>query len=123
MQHKIIKKNPRIVVEGRDTQSNILVKKFKYTVAFYFVCKLSVASYRRWRDLKKKIPLRIVKKQLALRTTTDKQRRFNALKRSSDAILVRTHLLSKKMVEKVMTKEINRRLLLKYGRYFKARQK
>ena len=85
------------------------------------MCKLSVASYRRWRDLKKKIPLKIVKKQLALRTTTDKQRRFNALKRSPDAILVRTHLLSKKKVEKVMTNEINRRLLLKYGRNFKTR--
>ena len=123
VQHKIIKKNPRIVVEGRDTQSNILVKKFKYTVAFYFVCKLSVASYRRWCDLKKKIPLKIVKKQLALRTTIDKQRRFNALKRSPDAILVRTHLLSKKKVEKLMSKEIDKKLLLKYGRSLKGRKK
>ena len=64
VQHKIIKKNPRIVVEGRDTQTSILVNKFKYTAAFYFVCKLSVASYRRWRYLKKKTPLKIFKKQL-----------------------------------------------------------
>ena len=123
MQHKIIKKNPRIVVEGRDTQSNILVKKFKYTVAFYFVCKLSVASYRRWRDSKKKIPLKIVKKQLALRTTIDQKRRFNALKKSPDALVIRTHLLSKKQMIEKMTKEINGKLLLKYGRNYKARQR
>ena len=121
VQHKIIKKNPRIVVEGRDSQTSILVKKFRYTAAFYFVCKLSVASYRRWRDLKKKTPLKIVKKQLTLRTTTDKKRRFNALKRAPDAIVIRTHLLSKKMMVEKMTKEISRKLLLKYGRNFKAR--
>ena len=56
-QKKIIKKNPRIVVEGRDTQTSILKKKPKYTIAFYFKCNLSVASFRRWRDLKKRIPL------------------------------------------------------------------
>ena len=121
VQQAIIKKHSRIVVEGRDTQTSILIKKFRYTVAFYFVCKLSVASYRRWRDLKKKIPLKIVKKQLALRTTIDKKRRFNALKKSPDALVIRTHLLSKKQMIEKMTKEINRKLLLKYGRNYKAR--
>ena len=120
MQHKIIKKNPRIVVEGRDTQTSILVKKFRYTAAFYFECKLSVASYRRWRDLKKKIPLETVRKQLASRTAIDKKRRFNALKKCPDAIVIRTHLLSKKQMIEKMTREINRKLLLKYGRNFKA---
>ena len=122
VQLKIIKKHPRIVVEGRDTQTSILVKKFRYTVAFYFKCKLSVASYRRWRDLKKKIPLKIVRKQLASRTTIDKKRRFNALKKSPDALVIRTHLLSKKQMIERMTKEIDRKLFLKYGRNNKARQ-
>ena len=123
VQLAIIKKHSRIVVEGRDTQTSILIKKFRYTVAFYFVCKLSVASYRRWCDLKKKIPLKIVKKQLALRTTIDQKRRFNALKKSPDALVIRTHLLSKKQMIEKMTKEINRKLLLKYGRNYKARQR
>ena len=121
VQHAIIKKHPGIVVEGRDTQTSILVKKFRYTAAFYFECKLSVASYRRWRDLKKKIPLETVRKQLASRTAIDKKRRFNALKKCPDAIVIRTHLLSKKQMVEKMTREINRKLLLKYGRNFKAR--
>ena len=116
VQHKIIKKHTRIVVEGRDSQSAILVKKFQYTAAFYFECKLSVASYRRWRDLKKKIPLKIVRKQLALRTTIDKKRRFNALKKSPDALVIRTHLLSKKMMIAKMVKEIEKKIKEKYGR-------
>ena len=110
VQHKIIKKHPRIVVEGRDSQSTILVKKFQYTAAFYFKCKLSVASYRRWRDLKKKIPLKTVRKQLASRTTIDKKRRFNALKKSPDALVIRTHLLSKKSMIAKMVKEIEKKL-------------
>ena len=56
-----------------------------------------------------------------MRTATDKKRRFNALKRAPDAIVIRTHLLSKKMMVEKMTKEINRKLLLKYGRSYKAR--
>ena len=84
---------------------------------------MSVASYRRWCDLKKKIPLKIVRKQLASRTTIDKKRRFNALKKSPDALVIRTHLLSKKQMIEKMTKEINRKLLLKYGRNYKARQR
>ena len=60
VQLKIIKKHPRIVVEGRDSQTAILVKNFRYTIAFYFKCSLEVASYRRWCDLKRKIPLKEV---------------------------------------------------------------
>ena len=120
-QLSIIKKNPRIVVEGRDTQTSILVKKFRYTAAFYFKCNLSVASYRRWHDLKKKIPLKTVRKQLASRTKIDKKRRFNALKKSPDALVIRTHLLSKKEVVEKMVKEIERKLLLKYGRNFEGK--
>ena len=54
-QKKIIKKNNRICVEGRDIASKILSKRPKYDVAFYFKCNIGVASYRRWLDLKKKL--------------------------------------------------------------------
>ena len=60
-QKKIIKSNKKICVEGRDIASKILSKNPKYDLAFYFKCKLSVASYRRWLDVKKKIPLKEVK--------------------------------------------------------------
>ena len=42
-----------ICVEGRDIASKILAKNPKYDLAFYFKCKLNIASYRRWIDLKK----------------------------------------------------------------------
>ena len=109
-QKKIIKKYPRIVVEGRDTQTSILKKNPKYTIAFYFKCSLSVASFRRWRDLKKKIPLKEVKKSLKSRTLLDKHRRFNALKKAPDAIIIRTHLLTKKQMLTKMIREIEKKL-------------
>ena len=63
-QKKIIKTNKKICVEGRDIASKILSKKPKYDLAFYFKCNLKVASYRRWLDIKKKVPLKEVKKYL-----------------------------------------------------------
>ena len=53
-QKKIIHKNNKICVEGRDIASKILSKKPKYDLAFYFKCNINVAGYRRWLDLKKK---------------------------------------------------------------------
>ena len=50
VQKKIIKRNKRICVEGRDIASKILSKNPKYDLAFYFKCNLNVASYRRWKD-------------------------------------------------------------------------
>ena len=53
-QKKLIKNNKRICVEGRDIASTILKKNPRYDVAFYFKCNLEKASYRRWKDQKKK---------------------------------------------------------------------
>ena len=64
VQISIIRKNKRICVEGRDIASKILSKNPKYDLAFYFKCSLDVASYRRWLDIKKKLPLKEVKKSL-----------------------------------------------------------
>ena len=84
---------------------------------------MNTASLRRWRDLKKKISLKEVKKSLRIRTLLDKKRRHNPLKKVADAVLIRTDILSKKAMVVKMSKEIDRKLLLKYGRNFKARQK
>ena len=121
-QKKIIKKHPKIVVEGRDSASSILKKNPRYTVAFYFTCKLSVASFRRWHDLKKKIPLNEIKKSLKNRTMLDKKRYHNPLKKVSDAVVIRTHLLSKKQMIAKMAKHIDNEIL-KYGRNYKDRKK
>ena len=122
-QKKIIKRHHRICCEGRDQASTILRKNPRYDVAFYFKCNLNTASVRRWLDLKKKIPLKEVKKSLRIRTLLDKKRRHNPLKKVADAVLIRTDILNKKAMVAKMSKEIDRKLLLKYGRNFKARQK
>ena len=120
-QKKIIRQHHQICCEGRDQASTILKKNPRYDIAFYFKCNLSTASFRRWLDLKKKVPLREVKKSLKARTLLDKKRRHNPLKKVTDAVLIRTDILSKKEMVAKMSKEIDKKLILKYGRNFKAR--
>ena len=74
-QKQIIQKNKRICVEGRDIASTILKKNPRYDLACYFTCNLNEASIRRWKDLKKKVPLKDVKKNLRNRTKLDKKRK------------------------------------------------
>ena len=107
LQMKIIKKNKRICVEGRDIASKILAKRPKYDVAFYFKCNLNTAAYRRWHDLKKKTPLNEVKKSLKKRTNLDKGRKNSPLIKVKDAILIQTDKLSKKQVLIKMSKSID----------------
>ena len=102
-QKKIIKNNKKICVEGRDIASKVLAKSPKYDLAFYFRCNLKVASYRRWLDIKKKIPLKEVRRSLNNRTQMDKKRRNSPLVKVKDAILIRTDRLSKKQVLKKMS--------------------
>jgi len=120
-QKKIIKQHHRICCEGRDQASSILKKNPRYDVAFYFKCNLNTASLRRWLDLKKKVPLKEVKKSLRTRTLLDKKRRHNPLKKMVDAVLIRTDILNKKAVVTKMSKEIDKKLIFKYGRNFKTR--
>ena len=120
-QKKIIRRHYRICCEGRDQASTILKKNPRYDVAFYFKCNLNTASLRRWLDLKKKVPLKEVKKSLRTRTLLDKKRRHNPLKKMVDAVLIRTDILNKKAVVTKMSKEIDKKLISKYGRNFKAR--
>ena len=107
-QIKIIKSNKKICVEGRDIASKILAKNPKYDLAFYFKCNLNVASYRRWLDIKKKVPLKDVKKSLQKRTRMDKKRKNSPLIQVKDSILIRTDRLSKKQVLLKMSNHIER---------------
>ncbi len=108
LQKKIIKSNKRICVEGRDIASKILAKDPKYDIAFYFKCKLEIAAYRRWLDLKKLIKLKEVKKSLWIRTNFDKKRKNSPLIKVENAILIRTDKLNKKQVLTKMSKEIDK---------------
>ena len=107
-QKKIIKNNKKICVEGRDIASKILAKNPKYDLAFYFKCDVKVASYRRWLDIKKKVPLKNVRNSLNKRTVMDKKRKNSPLIRVKDAILIRTDKLSKKQVLLKMSKHIDK---------------
>ena len=51
----------------------------------------------------------------------DKKRRHNPLKKVTDAVLIRTDILSKKAMIVKMSKEIDKSLILKYGRTNKTR--
>ena len=105
-QKKILKKNKKVCVEGRDIASKILAKKPKYDLAFYFKCNINIASKRRWHDLNKKISLKEVKKSLRKRTQMDKNRKNSPLVKVKDAILIRTDQLTKKQVLSKMSKYI-----------------
>jgi CMP/dCMP kinase len=107
LQMKIIKTNNRICVEGRDIASKILSKKPRYDVAFYFKCNLKTASYRRWLDLKKSVPLKVVKKSLKMRTNLDKKRKNSPLIKVKDAILIKSDQLNKQQVLSKMSKVID----------------
>ena len=108
LQMKIIRKNNRICVEGRDIASKILNKSPKYDVAFYFKCSLKIAAHRRWIDLKKSVPLKEVKKSLKIRTNLDKKRKYSPLIKVKDAILVRSDQLNKKQVLIKMSKAVDK---------------
>ena len=107
-QRKIIKNNKKICVEGRDIASKILAKKPRFDLAFYFKCNLKTASYRRWLDIKKNIPLKDVKKSLSKRTQMDKKRKNSPLVRVKNSILIRTDKLSKKQVLNKMSSYIEK---------------
>ena len=107
-QIKIIKNNSKICIEGRDIASKILAKNPKYDLAFYFKCDLDIASNRRWLEIKKKVPLKEVKKSLKNRTLMDKKRKNSPLIKVRDAILIRTDKLSKKQVLAKMSKHIEK---------------
>ncbi len=107
-QKKIIRKNKRICVEGRDIATKILNKSPRYDLAFYFTCKINIAAKRRWTELKKKVALKEVQKSLAKRTKMDKNRKHSPLKKVKDAILIRTDRLSKKEVLIKMSNEVDK---------------
>ena len=115
VQKKIIKQHKKICCEGRDQASTILKKNPRYDVAFYFKCNLNTASLRRWNELKKKVPLKEVKKSLRIRNMFDKNRKHNKLQKVKNAILIRSDILGKAAVLAKMSKEIDKRLTLKYG--------
>ena len=107
-QRKIVLKNNRILVEGRDSATVILKKNPKFDIAFYFDCSLKKSAYRRYIDLKKKIPLKKVLQNLRNRRLKDRTRKHSALKKHKKAVLIRSDFLNKQKMILKMAWEIDR---------------
>ena len=107
-QRKIVLQNSRILVEGRDSASVILRKNPKFDIAFYFDCSLKKSAYRRYIDLKRKIPLKKVLQNLRNRRRKDRTRKHSALKKHKKAVLIRSDLLSKQKMIAKMSREIDK---------------
>ena len=123
-QKKFARTFKRIAIEGRDISTKILNKNPRFDISFFFKCNLSTAAYRRWKDLKtsnEQITLGEVKESLKKRNELDIKRRFSPLIQSKDSIIIRTDILNKKAMVAKMSKEIDKILLLKYGRNFKTK--
>jgi len=108
------------VLEGRDM--GILFPNAD--VKFFFKCSLKIAAKRRFKELKKtnkKITINKVKKAIRLRNHADSTRKFSPLRIPAGAVIVDTTKINKKQMFGRIFKIIEEKLLLKYGRNYKAR--
>ena len=111
------KKNKNCCIEGRDISTKILPNS---DVKFYFICNLSTAANRRYKELKKldpKIKLKDVKKALRIRNILDASRKHSPLLKHRNSVEIDTGKLNKQAMLKKMSKHIDKILLKKYGNW------
>ncbi len=109
------KKNKRCCIEGRDISTKILPKS---DLKFFFICSLSIASFRRYKELKKsnpKIKIKEVKKALRLRNISDIKRKNSPLLKHRDSISIDTGKLNKQAMLAKMSEYVEKILIKKYG--------
>ena len=114
-QIKFAKINKNCCIEGRDISTKILPKS---DLKFFFKCDLDIASYRRFKELKKKNPnikLKDVKKALRIRNILDTKRKNSPLLRHQDSVEIDTGKLDKAKMLKKMSVEVEKVLKSKYG--------
>jgi len=112
-QLNLIKKNKRIVIEGRDIASKIMPEA---DLKIFFKCSLKEKAKRRlneYRKINKNIKLKDVEKALKLRDFSDKNRKESPLLFVKGAVLIDTTNLSKKKTEAKLFKLVNRRIINK----------
>ena len=108
------------VCEGRD--QGLLFKNAD--VKFFFKCSLKISAKRRFKEFRKtdkKITLKEVEYAIKHRNYTDVTRAFMPLRIPQGAVIVSTSSISKKEMFRRILKIVEKKLLLKYGRNFKAR--
>jgi cytidylate kinase len=114
-QIEFAKINKNCCIEGRDISTKILPKS---DLKFFFKCDLDIASYRRFKELKKKNPnikLKDVKKALRIRNILDTKRKNSPLLRHQDSVEIDTGKLDKTKMLKKMSVEVEKVLKSKYG--------
>ena len=114
-QINFIKKNNKVIIEGRDIASKIMPKA---DLKIFFKCSLKEKAKRRlkeYKKLNKNIKLSEVKKSLKLRDFSDKNRKESPLLFVKGAVLVDTTKLTIKQMELKLVNLVNKKLVKKYG--------
>ena len=109
------KKYKNCCIEGRDISTKILPNS---DLKFFFICNLSIAASRRFKELKKIIPkikLKNVKKALRNRNILDTKRKHSPLLKHRNSIEIDTGKLNKQEMLKKMINYVEKVLLKKYG--------
>ena len=115
------KKHKNCCIEGRDISTKILPNS---DVKFFFKCNLKVASKRRFKEFRKidkEITLKEVESAIKHRNYADVTRAFMPLRIPPGAVIVSTSSISKKEMFERISEIVEKKLLLKYGRNYKAR--
>jgi len=118
---KKFSKQSHVCIEGRDIGSVICPNA---DIKLFFKCNLSIRANRRWREYKKnnsKISLSEVKKALKIRDYSDINRKHSPLRMLKDSIVIDSSKLNKKQMLRIISKLVERKLLLKYGRSYKTK--
>ena len=118
-QKKFAKKR-LVVIEGRD----IGVLFPKADIKIFFKCSLKIAAKRRFKEFRKRnknITLKDVKKDLRSRNLADTKRKNSPLRVPKGAIIISTSRLNKKQMFKKVSKIVEKKLKLKYGRNYKTK--
>jgi len=114
-QINFIKRNNKVIIEGRDIGSKIMPNA---DLKIFFKCSVKQKAKRRLKEFKKinkNITLKEVEKSLNLRDFSDKNRKESPLLFVKGAVLVDTTKLTIKQMELKLVKLVKHRLLNKYG--------
>ena len=114
-QINFIKRNKKVIIEGRDIASKIMPKA---DLKIFFKCSIKEKAKRRLKEYKKankKVKLREVEKSLKLRDFSDKNRKESPLLFVKGAVLVDTTKLTLKQMELKLINLVKKELIKKYG--------
>jgi len=114
-QINFIKKNNKVIIEGRDIASKIMPDA---DLKIFFKCSVREKAKRRFKEFKKinkKISLKDVEKSLKLRDFSDKNRKESPLLFVKGAVLVDTTKLTMSQMKLQLVNLVKKKLIKKYG--------